>query len=87
MCAAEKAGAPDTARRLRSRVELLLNAAIARGLQDATRLNPATRKSIADAVKAAIDAAAWHGWRSVFRDWAGGIGDVPRDLNQFFQQA
>jgi integrase len=30
--------------------------------------------------RAGIDAATPHGWRSVFRDWAGDIGDVPRDL-------
>jgi integrase len=27
-----------------------------------------------------IDAATPHGWRSVFRDWCGDIGDVERDL-------
>jgi integrase len=27
-----------------------------------------------------IDAACPHGWRSVFRDWAGDIGDIQRDL-------
>jgi integrase len=30
--------------------------------------------------KAEIDAATPHGWRSVFRKWAGDIGEVPRDL-------
>jgi integrase len=27
-----------------------------------------------------IDAASPHSWRSIFRDWAGDIGDVPREL-------
>jgi integrase len=31
-------------------------------------------------MKAGIDAASPHGWRSIFRDWAGDIGDVPREL-------
>jgi integrase len=30
--------------------------------------------------KAGIDAACPHGWRSVFRDWAGDIGEISRDL-------
>jgi len=30
--------------------------------------------------KAGIDAACPHGWRSVFRRWAGDIGEVPREL-------
>jgi hypothetical protein len=40
MLRAEKAGAPDTARRVRSRIELVLNAAIAQGLRTATLINP-----------------------------------------------
>jgi integrase len=30
--------------------------------------------------RAGIDACTPHGWRSVFRDWAGDIGEIPRDL-------
>jgi integrase len=30
-----------------------------------------------------VDAANAHGWRSVFRDWAGEYGDVERDLAEF----
>jgi integrase len=41
MQAAEKAGAKETARRLRARVEAVLDAAVAKGQRDATRLNPA----------------------------------------------
>jgi integrase len=37
--------------------------------------------NFADApMKAGIDAGTAHGWRSVFRDFCGDIGDVPRDL-------
>ena len=37
--------------------------------------------NFADApMKAGIDAGTAHGWRSVFRDWCGDVGDVPRDL-------
>ena len=32
------------------------------------------------AVQAGFDAGAPHGWRSIFRDWAGDIGRVDRDL-------
>src|SRR5208282_6661968 len=42
-------GAPDTARRVRSRIELVLNAAIAQGLRTATLINPAGGKLIAAA--------------------------------------
>ena len=49
MLRAERAGAPDTARRVRSRIELVLNAAIAQGLRTATLLNPAGGKLIAAA--------------------------------------
>ena len=49
MLRAEKAGAPDTARRVRSRIELVLNAAIAQGLRTATLINPAGGKLIAAA--------------------------------------
>jgi integrase len=43
--------------------------------------SPLSYSSFADApMKAGIDVATAHGWRSVFRDWAGDIGDVPRDL-------
>src|SRR5580700_1712164 len=47
MLRAEKAGAPDTARRVRSRIELVLNAAIAQALRTATLINPAGGKLIA----------------------------------------
>jgi integrase len=30
--------------------------------------------------KAGIDGACPHGWRSIFRRWAGDIGEVPREL-------
>jgi integrase len=40
---------PDTARRARSRIELVLNAAIAQGLRKATLINPAGSKLIAAA--------------------------------------
>jgi integrase len=30
--------------------------------------------------EAGIDAGTPHGWRSIFRDWAGDIGDIPRKL-------
>jgi integrase len=30
--------------------------------------------------RAGIDACTPHGWRSVFKDWAGDIGEIPRDL-------
>ena len=33
--------------------------------------------------KVGVDAANAHGWRSVFRDWCGEIGDVERDLAEF----
>jgi hypothetical protein len=49
MLRAERAGAPDTARRVRSRIELVLNAAIAQGLRTATSINPAGGKLIAAA--------------------------------------
>ena len=49
MLRAERAGAPDTARRVRSRIELVLNAAIAQGLRTATLINPAGGKLIAAA--------------------------------------
>jgi integrase len=49
MVRAERAGAPDTARRVRSRIELVLNAAIAQGLRTATLINPAGAKLIAAA--------------------------------------
>jgi integrase len=29
---------------------------------------------------AGIDAGTPHGWRSIFRDWCGDIGDIPREL-------
>jgi integrase len=32
------------------------------------------------ATQAGFDAGAPHGWRSIFRDWAGDIGRVDRDL-------
>src|SRR5271170_3497044 len=47
MLRAERAGAADTARRVRSRIELVLNAAIAQGLRTATLINPAGGKLIA----------------------------------------
>jgi hypothetical protein len=49
MLRAEKAGVPDTARWVRSRIELALNAAIAQGLRTATLINPAGCKLIAAA--------------------------------------
>ena len=49
MLCAEKAGVPDTARWVRSRIELALNAAIAQGLRTATLINPAGGKLIAAA--------------------------------------
>ena len=49
MLRAERAGAPDTARRVRSRIELVLNSAIAQGLRTATLINPAGGKLIAAA--------------------------------------
>jgi integrase len=49
MLRAERAGAPDTARWVRSRIELVLNAAIAQGLRTATLINPAGGKLIAAA--------------------------------------
>jgi integrase len=49
MLRAERAGAPDTARRVRSRIELVLNAAIAQALRTATLINPAGGKLIAAA--------------------------------------
>jgi integrase len=36
----------------------------------------------APATKAGIDACTPHSWRSVFRDWAGDIGRVDRDLTE-----
>ena len=43
--------------------------------------SPLSYNSFATApAKAGIDAACPHGWRSVFLDWAGDIGDIPRDL-------
>jgi integrase len=43
--------------------------------------SPLSYNSFATApMRAGIDAACPHGWRSVFRDWAGDVGDVPRDL-------
>lgn len=43
--------------------------------------SPRSYASFAKApAKAGIDAATPHGWRSVFRKWAGDIGEVPRDL-------
>jgi integrase len=42
---------------------------------------PLSYNSFAQApAKAGIDAACPHGWRSVFRDWAGDIGEIARDL-------
>ena len=49
MLRAERVGAPDTAKRVRSRIELVLNAAIAQGLRTATLINPAGGKLIAAA--------------------------------------
>ncbi len=43
--------------------------------------SPLSYNSFATApAKAGIDAACPHGWRSVFRDWAGDIGEISRDL-------
>ena len=43
--------------------------------------SPRSYASFAKApAKAEIDAATPHGWRSVFRKWAGRIGEVPHDL-------
>jgi integrase len=43
--------------------------------------SPLNYNSFATApAKAGIDAACPHGWRSVFRDWAGDIGEISRDL-------
>jgi integrase len=42
---------------------------------------PLANSSFAEAVKdAGVDAGAPHSWRSIFRDWAGDIGRVDRDL-------
>ena len=49
MLRAEGAGPPDPARRVRSRIELVLNAAIAQGLRTATLINSAGGKLIAAA--------------------------------------
>jgi integrase len=43
--------------------------------------SPLSYNSFATApAKGMIDAACPHGWRSVFRDFCGDVGDVPRDL-------
>jgi integrase len=43
--------------------------------------SPLNYNSFATApAKAGIHAACPHGWRSVFRDWAGDIGEISRDL-------
>jgi integrase len=47
MRAAEKVKARETARRVGARIERVLNAAIAKGQRDATRMNPADAKLIA----------------------------------------
>jgi integrase len=47
MRAAIAAGAPETARRIRARIEAIINAGIAKGQRDATRLNPADIKLVA----------------------------------------
>src|SRR6476660_7184035 len=46
--------------------------------------SPLSYNSFATApTKAGINAACPHGWRSVFRDWAGNIGDVKREVAEF----
>jgi integrase len=44
---AEKANAPEVARRVRARIETVLDAATAKGQRDVTRLNPASARLIA----------------------------------------
>ena len=88
---AERAGAPDTARRVRSRIELVLNAAIAQGLRTATLINPASGKLIGNRPGAAALLAGCAVVKGVTlglalrsrRDgWEGSRGRAPTALEQ-----
>jgi integrase len=80
MQSAERAGAKETARRMRARIEAVLDTAVATGRRDATRLNPAGASLIAK-----VYPSKRKGEREHYRAVA--LGDAPAIFRQLRERS